>query len=79
LVNHPALVLADEPTGALDTKTSHEIMTLLIELNQNGTTIALAKPLLWRLVTHDPTLAAQTKRIINMQDGVIVEAVKIGK
>jgi putative ABC transport system ATP-binding protein len=71
LVSHPALVLADEPTGALDTTTSHEIMTLLTELNQNGTTIAI--------VTHDPTVAAQTKRIINMQDGAIVEVVKIGK
>jgi putative ABC transport system ATP-binding protein len=79
LVNNPALVLADEPTGVLDTTTSHEIMDLLTELNQNGTTIALANPLLWRLVTHDPTVAAQTKRIINMQDGVIVEAVKIDK
>lgn len=71
LVNDPALVLADEPTGALDSETSHEIMALLTELNQNGTTIAI--------VTHDATVAAQTKRIINMQDGVIVEAVKIGK
>jgi putative ABC transport system ATP-binding protein len=77
LVNHPALVLADEPTGALDTTTFHEIMALLTELNQSGTTIALAKPLLWRLVTHDAAVAAQTKRIINMQDGVIVEAVRI--
>jgi putative ABC transport system ATP-binding protein len=79
LVNHPALVLADEPTGALGTTTSHEIMALLTELNQNGTTIALAKPLLWRLVTHDPTVAAETKRIVNMQDVAIVEAVSIGK
>jgi putative ABC transport system ATP-binding protein len=71
LVNDPALVLADEPTGALDTTTSHEIMTLLTELNHNGTTIAI--------VTHDASVAAQTKRIVNMQDGVIVEAVKIGK
>lgn len=68
LVNHPALVLADEPTGALDSKTSHEIMNLLTELNQQGTTIAL--------VTHDVAVAEQTKRIIKMQDGVIVEAVK---
>ncbi len=67
LVNHPALVLADEPTGALDSQTSREIMNLLTELNQQGTTIAL--------VTHDATVAAQTKRIIHMQDGVIVEAV----
>jgi putative ABC transport system ATP-binding protein len=71
--------LADEPTGALDTATSHEIMALLTELNLNGTTIALAKPLLWRLVTHDPTVAAQTKRIVNMQDGAIVEKERIGK
>lgn len=68
LVNHPALVLADEPTGALDSQTSQEIMALLTELNQQGTTIAL--------VTHDATVAAQTKRIISMQDGVVVEAVK---
>jgi putative ABC transport system ATP-binding protein len=79
LINHPALVLADEPTGALDTNTSHEIMALLTELNQNGTSIALAKPLLWRLVTHDAAVAAQTKRIVNMQDGVIVETARIGK
>jgi putative ABC transport system ATP-binding protein len=61
-------VLADEPTGALDSQTSREIMNLLTELNQQGTTIAL--------VTHDATVAAQTKRIIHMQDGAIVEAVK---
>jgi len=54
LVNHPALVLADEPTGALDTTTSHEIMNLLTELNQNGTTIAI--------ITHDAAVAAQSKR-----------------
>lgn len=65
LVNLPALVLADEPTGALDSKTSQDIMTLLTELNQQGTTIAI--------VTHDATVAAQTNRVIQMQDGVIVE------
>ena len=66
LVNHPALVLADEPTGALDSTTSEEIMNLLTELNQQGTTIAI--------VTHDANVAARTKRIIRMVDGVIVES-----
>ncbi|MEH2343682.1 MAG: ABC transporter ATP-binding protein [Nostoc sp.] len=68
LVNLPALVLADEPTGALDTKTSEEIMNLLTELNQQGTTIAI--------VTHDANVAARTKRIIRMVDGVIIEQEK---
>ena len=59
-------MLADETTGALDSTTSREIMDLLTELNKQGTTIVV--------VTHDTTVAAPTKRIINMQDGVIVEA-----
>ena len=67
LVNHPQLILADEPTGALDSQTSEEIMKLLTELNQQGMTVVL--------VTHEHDVAAWAKRRIVFRDGKIVEDV----
>ncbi len=64
IVNDPAMILADEPTGALDTKTSAEIMELFHELNEQGKTIII--------VTHDPFVAEQCDRIIEISDGEIV-------
>ncbi|MGV3523156.1 MAG: ABC transporter ATP-binding protein [Candidatus Sericytochromatia bacterium] len=63
LVNEPALLLADEPTGALDTRTSYEIMRLLQELNAQGTTLVI--------ITHEPDIARCCKRIVILRDGVI--------
>ena len=70
LVNDPALILADEPTGNLDTQTSEEVMALFQELNDQGITILL--------VTHEPDIAQYTKRIIELRDGELRrdEAVK---
>ncbi|MSN99780.1 macrolide ABC transporter ATP-binding protein [Bacillus paralicheniformis] len=64
IVNEPKLILADEPTGALDTKTSRDIMEQFTELNEEGTTVVL--------VTHEPEIADYTSRIIMVRDGVIV-------
>jgi len=65
LINNPSLILADEPTGNLDTQTSREIMLLFQELNGQGITIIL--------VTHEPDIAAYTQRTIRMRDGKIEE------
>ena len=68
LVNDPAIILADEPTGALDTRSGREILDLLLQLNrERGTTIIL--------VTHDPTVAGRAQRIITMCDGKVEGAV----
>lgn len=65
LVNDPSIVLADEPTGALDTKTGNQIMELLTELNREGRTIIM--------VTHEPEIAAYAKRQIVIRDGEITQ------
>ena len=65
LVNDPLLILADEPTGALDSKTSVEVMALLQELNREGITVVL--------VTHEADVAAFARRVIHFRDGRVVE------
>jgi putative ABC transport system ATP-binding protein len=64
LVNDPAIIMADEPTGNLDSKVGKEIMNLLLGLNKDrGTTLII--------VTHDPTIAEQTQRVIRLRDGLL--------
>jgi putative ABC transport system ATP-binding protein len=65
LINNPELVLADEPTGQLDSTTSTEIMGLFRKMNEQGKTILL--------ITHDAAVASYAKRIVHIRDGVIVE------
>lgn len=64
LITNPSLILADEPTGNLDSKSGKEILTLLKDLNKNGHTVVL--------VTHDMTVARNAKRIVEIKDGKIV-------
>jgi putative ABC transport system ATP-binding protein len=71
LVNDPAIVLADEPTGNLDTKTSEEVMETLQKLNEEGKTIVL--------ITHEPDIAQFAKRVITLRDGLIISDTLNGK
>ena len=67
IVNNPAIIMADEPTGNLDSKVGQEIMALLLTLNkESGTTLII--------VTHDPTVAEQTQRVIRLRDGLLDSA-----
>jgi putative ABC transport system ATP-binding protein len=63
LVNKPSIILADEPTGNLDTQTSHEIMGLFNEIHENGNTVIL--------VTHEEDIAKHAKRVIRLRDGSV--------
>ena len=65
MVNNPKLLLADEPTGALDTKSGDQIMKLFQSLNDEGVTILM--------ITHDPDIAAHAKRVVLIRDGELRE------
>jgi len=69
LASEPKVLLADEPTGALDTKTSYEVMDLIQGINDEGKTILI--------VTHEPDIAQMTKRIVNLKDGIIIDDKKV--
>jgi putative ABC transport system ATP-binding protein len=70
LISNPKVILADEPTGALDTTTSFEVMEILKEVNNQGITVII--------VTHEHDIAAMTKKIIRLKDGTIDEVIKNG-
>jgi len=65
IVNNPSIIVADEPTGNLDTKVTREIMKIIQQLNDDGATVLL--------VTHEPDVAQYSKRIIQMLDGEIID------
>lgn len=72
LVNNPAMILADEPTGNLDSKSGDEVMKILLGLNKEfGTTLVF--------VTHDPEIAAQTDRVVQLFDGIVTEDRRVEK
>lgn len=71
LASDPKVLLADEPTGALDTKTSYEVMDLIQQINEEGRTILV--------VTHEPDIAQMTKRIVHLKDGQIIEDTKVNQ
>lgn len=71
LMNDPQIIFGDEPTGALNSQTAQEILSIFSEINEEGTTIVL--------VTHDVKVAAQTERILYMRDGKIVQELKLPK
>jgi putative ABC transport system ATP-binding protein len=66
IVNHPVLLLADEPTGALDSQTTQEVLNIFGELNASGITVVM--------VTHEPEVARQTRRVVWFRDGRVIHA-----
>lgn len=66
LVNKPSIVMADEPTGNLDSKSGDEVMELLLRMNEENATTLI-------IITHDPDIAKHTKRVITLRDGKVVE------
>ena len=71
LAGKPSLLLADEPTGALDSKTGREVLDFLRNLNEQGNTIVM--------ITHDNSIAAEAKRIVRIHDGKIIEDERVGE
>ena len=71
LINNPPLLFADEPTGNLDSHTSHAILEMLQQLNQQGITIIM--------VTHEPDVARYARRIVHLKDGVIEQQPAVAK